>query len=187
MNLHALARGAITSIHPEEMVQLYQSLGNINKMGRVVPQFTPAFSLMAQIQSEGGDTLEQNRDVNFTSQIRRCYLFSDQSPDIPQGIVRWYGRGGDIIERGDGTFWKVVAILEDFSDVGWVSLRIQELVEIPEMDIIEPEEPEEPEPENPDPEDPDNPDDKDPDNEDGGDDDNNENDEDENNEQDPGD
>lgn len=139
INLHAVVRGSITGLHPDEQVTLFQSKGNANVYGKTKPQFAPGEVVDAQIQSEGADTLEQSREVNFTAQVRKCYLFSSTTAgEIPQGIVRWIGRGGDIVQRGDGSWWKVVAMLEDFSGSGWVCVRIQALVEAPEMIILEP-------------------------------------------------
>lgn len=156
INLHATVRGSITGLHPDESVMLFQSLGNVNVFGKTKPQFAPGAAVAAQIQSEGADTLEQSRDVNFTAQVRKCYLFSETAAgETPQGIVRWVGRGGDVLQRGDESWWKVVAMLEDFTNSGWVCVRIQALVEAPEMIILEPTPDPEPEPEPGDPNEPD--------------------------------
>ena len=40
MNLHAMVRGAIPALHPDESVTLRQSVGQKNVRGRIVPVAT---------------------------------------------------------------------------------------------------------------------------------------------------
>lgn len=137
INLHDIVHGAIGTLHPHEDITLYQSKGSQNNKGTIQPVFFNAGVVDAQIQSEGADTLEPMRESNATSQVRKCYLYSVTTADVvPQGLVRVDKRGGDFIQREDGSWWLVVAMLEDFSRSGWVCVRVQQQLKLPENALI---------------------------------------------------
>lgn len=153
INLHAAVRGAISGLHPDEALLLYQSKGHQNIRGEVIPVFEAPIQVTGQIQSEQNDTLEPSREANAVTRTRKCYLYAGaETGYIPSTLIRALAKGGDFIQRDDGTFWLIVAMLEDFSTSGWVCVRIEQQLKMPENAIIEevedPEDPEDGEEEN---------------------------------------
>ena len=138
MNLHAIVRGAIPALHPDETVALRQSIGQQNQRGRIVAVYGPAQTVQAQIQSVGADELQHTQEVDMTKQTRKAYLFAPNPALPPQGIVRPLGRNGDFIQRADGTWWLVTALSEDFTASGWVCVTITQEEEGPDLSASEP-------------------------------------------------
>lgn len=133
MNLHAIVRGAIPALHPDETVTLRQSVGQRNIRGRIVPVYAPAQTVTAQIQSLGSDDLRHAEAVNLTQRDRKAYLFAPTPSTPPTGIVRPLARNGDMIQRADGSWWLVTAMLEDFTASGWVCVGIVQQLEGPDL------------------------------------------------------
>lgn len=118
INLHKIVRSSITAIHEDETVELYQSAGQINILGELLPAYFEPLFVPAQIQTEGGDKLTHSGGISPNETTRRFYLYSDDLRPAP--VIRQKARGGDLIRRADGTWWLITATLEDFSGVGWV-------------------------------------------------------------------
>lgn len=135
MNLHALVRGAVTPLHPDETVTLRQSVGQRNVRGRITPVYAPAQAVVAQIQSLGPNDLAQAEQVSSTKADRKAYLYAPDPAMPPQGIVRPLGRNGDMLQRADGTWWLVTAMIEDFTASGWVCVGITQQVDGPDLSI----------------------------------------------------
>ena len=118
LNLHAIVRGAITSVHPDETVTLYQSTGQSNNYGIVTAQYAEPQTVKAQVQSANSADLELVERTSQNTVIMRFYLYaSADTPPAP--IVRPFARSGDMIRRVDGTWWLVTASPDDFAQVGW--------------------------------------------------------------------
>ena len=132
MNLHAIVRGAIPALHPDETVTLRQSVGQRNIRGRIVPVYAPAQTVTAQIQSLGSDDLRHAEAVNLTQRDRKAYLFAPAPTTPPAGIIRPLSRNGDMIQRADGSWWLVTAMLEDFTASGWVCVGMVQQLEGPD-------------------------------------------------------
>ena len=128
LNLHAIVRGAIPALHPDESVTLRQSVGQKNVRGRIVPVYAPA-----QIQSLGSDDLQHSEAVNLTQRDRKAYLVAPDAAMPPSGIVRPLARNGDMVQRADGSWWLVTAMLEDFTASGWVCVGIAQQLEGPDL------------------------------------------------------
>lgn len=122
INLHSIVRGAISALHPDDTVTLYQSAGQQNVKGEIKPVYDAPQSVTAQIQSESDEKLYHADRVGQNDVTRRFYLFADPAKR-PAGVIRPLARGGDIIQRTDGTWWLVVAVPEDFSAAGWTQVR----------------------------------------------------------------
>ena len=116
LNLHAVVRGSINAIHPDEEVQLLHSTGSVpDENGFAAPQYERTMGVMAQVQSEGDAA---------NSIVRKFYLFAPKDfAKQTAGIFRPLSRAGDYILRKDGTVWAVDAVLENFSGVNWLSVR----------------------------------------------------------------
>lgn len=137
INLHGLVRQAITALHPDETVTLRQSIGQRNVRGRLTPVYGPAQVVQAQIQSLKQDDLAQSEATSTTRIDRKAYLFAPDASLPPQGIVRPLGRTGDMLERADGTWWLVTAMIEDFTASGWVCVGITQQVDGPDLSASE--------------------------------------------------
>lgn len=133
INLHALVRSSITALHPDETVTLRQSVGQRNVRGRVTPVYGPAQVVQAQIQSLGQNDLAQKDAVSSTRIDRKAYLFAPDAALPPQGMVRPLARTGDMLQRADGTWWLVTAMMEDFTASGWVCVGITQQVDGPDL------------------------------------------------------
>lgn len=136
-NLHGLVRQAITALHPDETVTLRQSSGQRNERGRVTPVYGPAQVVQAQVQSLGQNDLAQREATSNTRIDRKAYLFAPDASLPPQGIVRPLGRTGDMLQRSDGTWWLVTAMIEDFTASGWVCVGITQQVDGPDLSASE--------------------------------------------------
>lgn len=136
-NLHGLVRQAITALHPDETVTLRQSIGQGNVRGRLTPVYGPAQMVQAQIQSLGQNDLAQREATSNTRIDRKAYLFAPDANLPPQGIVRPLSRTGDMIQRADGTWWLVTAMIEDFTASGWVCVGITQQVDGPDLNASE--------------------------------------------------
>lgn len=133
MNLHAMVRGAIPALHPDESVTLRQSVGQKNVRGRIVPVYAPGQTVAAQIQSLGSDDLQHTEAVNLTQRDRKAYFYAPDAAMPPTGIVRPLARNGDMMQRADGSWWLVTAMLEDFTASGWVCVGIVQQLEGPDL------------------------------------------------------
>lgn len=125
MNLHQLVRGCIPIVNPDEYVDWYRCTGQaMADYGVVTPSFAEPVSVRAQVQSESDASLYYQERAGDNSIIRRIYLDGDE-PVQPAGIVRPAARGGDVIRRHDGTWWRVDGVIDDFSlQSGWVCVRV---------------------------------------------------------------
>lgn len=121
MNLHAIANTAISAIHPNESVTLYQASGQENMRGLVTTKYLAPQEVVAQVQSEGNASLQHMGKTGQSAVQKRFYIHANTSL-VPQGLVRQKDRSGDIIERADGTFWLVTSVPNDCSANGWICL-----------------------------------------------------------------
>ena len=135
LNLHAIARSPINSVHPDETITLYQSTGQVNDYGVVKAQYAAPQTVKAQVQSANNADLQLVERVSMNTVIMRFYLFADASMP-PAPLERPFARSGDMIQRADGTWWLVTASPDDFATVGWVCV-LGTLQELPPAGIDE--------------------------------------------------
>ena len=124
MNLHAIVRGIIPAVNPDESVVWYRSTGQqASGYGEIEPTYADPVTVAAQVQSEGDEALFHADRAGDNSIVRKFYLMASPATR-PAGIVRVDARNGDYLQREDGTWWLVVAVLEDFSfKSGWTCVR----------------------------------------------------------------
>ena len=132
LNLHAIVHPMVTVIHPDETVTLYQAQGQTNVAGKITPVYLPPQPILAQVQTASDAALYHADRVGQNDVTRNMYLFAN-SDTPPAGVVRPMARGGDIIQRANGTWWLVVAVPEDFSGVEWVMARCSLQVKAPDF------------------------------------------------------
>ena len=135
LNLHNIVRGAITAVHPDETVTLYQSTGQVNSYGVVTAQYAEPQTVKAQVQSANNADLELVERTSQNTVIMRFYLYASAAMP-PAPIDRPFARSGDMIKRADGTWWLVTASPDDFAGVGWVCV-LGTLPELPPAGIDE--------------------------------------------------
>lgn len=135
VNLHDVVRSAITVLHPDETVTLYQSLGQTNVAGLITPKYAEPQTVMAQIQSANNADLEHIGYIGQNKIVMRFWLYAGAYP--PAGIVRPFSRNGDMIRRADGTWWLTTGEPDDFDRVGWVCV-LAVLQERPPVGITPP-------------------------------------------------
>lgn len=138
LNLHSLVNPLIANLHPNEDVVLYQSIGQTNVKGRILPLYSEGEAVELQIQPAGDESLTQQYDANQSTISRKAYLFSDTTAGvIPRSVHRPLARNGDMICRADDTWWLVTSLSEDFSKSGWVSITITEQLKAPDFTACE--------------------------------------------------
>ena len=140
INLHGMVRGAINSLHPEAGATLYQSVGQAaDAGGQAKSVYAPGVAVAVQMQSESPTALFHADRVGMEEVSRKFYLFSAQEPERRvAGIFRPLSRGGDMFQLddgppGQGTWWLVDAVIEDFTRSGWVCVRATMQVRPPDF------------------------------------------------------
>ena len=64
---------------------------------------------------------EQYEMLEITNTTRRVYLYADKSPaSRPWAQWRPLGRSGDVIKDNNGSIWTISAVIEDFTNEGWI-------------------------------------------------------------------
>ena len=136
INLHHVVRGAITAVHPDEPVKWYQNNGAQNVGGILKPAYTFVASVPAQVQSESDDALAHADRAGMNTDTVRAYLYFDDATP-PPNLDRFKAKGGDIFQRADNSYWLVTALIDNFSDVGWLCVRAVRQVNAPEIEVNE--------------------------------------------------
>ena len=132
MNLHAIVRGPITSVHPDETCVLFQSAGQRNYRGLTTPIYKPGVEVMANWQPTG-EPLEHEDGMNTTPQEETVFLYSEQTYPV-KGLTRFSSmRTGDILGRKDGTYYRVTNVDEDWSEDGWACVTVSQTPTAPEV------------------------------------------------------
>lgn len=134
INLHGVVFNAIGAVNPHETVEWYRAIPTtVNGFQRTAPRWRKPLNIQAQIQSESEATLFHTDNVGKSTTSRKVYLFSRAKLKIqPSALMRESGRGGDILRFPDGTWWLISAIIEQFSNVGWCSVRATMLTAKPD-------------------------------------------------------
>lgn len=135
INLHDIVRPAITALHPDETVLYLRSVGQINVKGRIYPEYKAGTLVKAQIQAVSSNDLQHFSDVSRTKITAKAYLYAEKN-QYPAGIKRNYCRSGDLLQRADGKWWLITAVMENFSSVGWVCVGITEQLQGPQDSIL---------------------------------------------------
>lgn len=125
MNLHAIVRGAITRVHDDQSFSILRSLPTTVVNGVRVSQYEKIDGFTGNFQSEGDAALSYSNNAAQNTIVRRLYLYAtDDRATRPWTIYRPLARSGDYVVNAKGEYWKVEAVVEDFSDNGWELLRV---------------------------------------------------------------
>lgn len=138
MNLHAIVRGAITRVHDDQPFSILRSLPTTVVNGVRVSQYEKLDSFTGNFQSEGDAALSYSNNAAQNTIVRRLYLYAtDDRATRPWTIYRPLARSGDYVVNAKGEYWKVEAVVEDFSDDGWELLRVTFQQTEPKLAIVE--------------------------------------------------
>lgn len=147
MNLHAIVRGAITRVHDDQAFSILRSLPTTVVNGVRVSQYEKIDGFTGNFQSEGDAALNYSNNAAQNTIVRRLYLYAtDDRATRPWTIYRPLARSGDYVINAKGEYWKVEAVVEDFSDDGWEQLRVTFQQTDPKLTIKEPDLESEPDP-----------------------------------------
>ena len=124
VNLHSVVRGAITSIHPDETVTLYQSAGQKNVKGKIKAVYAEPQTIKANFQPLDSDALKHAEVIGNTPISEQVFLYSDAPMPIAGQQRLPITRTGDIIKRSDGTYWLVTVVLDDWTWDGWCNVGV---------------------------------------------------------------
>ena len=139
MNLHAIVRGAITRVHDDQPFSILRSLPTTVVNGVRVSQYEKIDGFAGNFQSEGDAALSYSNNAAQNTIVRRLYLYAtDDRATRPWTIYRPLARSGDYIVNAKSEYWKVEAVVEDFSDDGWELLRVTFQQTEPNLAIVEP-------------------------------------------------
>ena len=138
MNLHAIVRGAITRVHDDQSFSILRSLPTTVVNGVRVSQYEKIDGFTGNFQSEGDAALSYSNNAAQNTIVRRLYLYAtDDRATRPWTIYRPLARSGDYIVNAKSEYWKVEAVVEDFSDDGWELLRVTFQQTEPKLAIVE--------------------------------------------------
>lgn len=135
INLHNVVRGAITSVHQDENCILYQSIGQRNVKGKVVPVYDEPKSVRANFQPLDTEALRHVEALSVTGVDEQVFLYSDEALPVT-GQQRLPTRTGDVIQRGD-TYWLITAVFEDWTWDGWCNVGVYRQTTPPDFSASE--------------------------------------------------
>lgn len=116
MNLHNIARAAITTVNPDIQATLQRNTGySTNSAGKREPTFSSTEGII-QVQGVVGRDLEHVNNLNLQGNLRIVFLYGNW-----YGVVRADVKGGDILqftEWNDDVVhsWRVVNVMETWPD-----------------------------------------------------------------------
>jgi len=122
MNLHGIARGAISAVNPFVRAQVQVSTGYTTAPGaKRTPQYAPGVMVRVQVQALTFRDIQQIDGLNLQGTRRAIYI--DGNID---GLVRPLNKGGDLITLDDGSVWLVAMVLEAWPDWCKVAVTLQD-------------------------------------------------------------
>lgn len=126
MNLHNIVRGPIQAVTKDVEATLYVMSGKqqVQPRGDKLPVYYPGVAVKIQVQSLSSDAIQHLESIEIATTVRRMYLYAtDDLKSRPWAAWRPLGRTGDYVQDDKGVWYRVDAVLEDFSREGWVSLQ----------------------------------------------------------------
>jgi hypothetical protein len=116
LNLHDIVAGAIGAVNAHENVTVWRCTGITVTKGVVKPVYEK-LTRRAQIQAPSASDLQLNERVARAEHRIKVWLNAPADT-----INRNAQTAGDIIQRADGSYWLIVAIVHDYSKEGWLSV-----------------------------------------------------------------
>lgn len=138
MNLHDIVRGAITAVHPDQTFTILRSLGSSVVNGVRIATYKKLEGFTGNFQSEGDAALNYSNNAAQNTITRKLYLYATgDRATRPWTAYRPLARSGDYVLNDKGEYWKVDAVVEDFSDDGWEQLRVTFQQTDPQLTLAE--------------------------------------------------
>lgn len=129
LNLHKITRAIITAVHPDEQIKVCICTGQaVDDRGVVVPSFADPVLIPAQVQNYA-DGEQRKNGINFNEERIRVFINTNI---VELRALSRPEKPGDMIQRSDSTWWRVVDIDNEFARVGWVSAICVRQVDPPE-------------------------------------------------------
>lgn len=129
MDLHALVRGAITTVNPDVVGSILPNAGTYTTEadGTQVPAYLdPVTPVPMQVQPLSSRDLRQLESLNITDVDYAVYVNGPVT-----GVDRATGQGGDLLTFG-GKVWLATAILEAWNlTAGWTKVAATEQLDTP--------------------------------------------------------
>lgn len=119
LNLHAIVRGAISTVNPDIIAPWIVSTGATTAAGgKQTPTYAAPINVGMQVQPVRGEDLRKYSFLQAQGIYRAVYMFGDA-----EGIVRVDAKGGDLLQfpivpGGTVRTWLVSAVDETWSGVG---------------------------------------------------------------------
>ncbi len=126
MNLHQIARGAITRVNDDIAATYLKAKGsNTLASGKRVPTYDAPLPVRIQVQPVTGSDIERLNNLGIQGILRKVYDYGNQC-----GIVRVDEKGGDLLQfpqvpGADVNDWKVVSVAETWPDWSAVIVALQ--------------------------------------------------------------
>lgn len=128
-NMHAVVRGAITTLNPDEPGTVYVSTGSTNVRGILTPTFT-AVAAQLQFQAQAHDKVMHERALEYSSMYDTVYAYGNFT-----GVDRPDGKGGDVIQTtADGKFYLITRVLEWWPQ--WCSFEVTRQLNAPNVQAL---------------------------------------------------
>lgn len=121
MNLHGLVAPIIAAVNPMTAGTVFYSDGYTQDPigdGTQIPAYSRVDAVPMQVQALTGKDLEHVSGLNLQGVLRGVYMNGNT-----EGVVRPYGKGGDILVFHDRT-WLVGAVLETWDTSGWCKVAV---------------------------------------------------------------
>lgn len=133
LNLLQLATPLISRVFANEQITLYQADGQKNVKGVIHAVYKPPQIVSGNVQPLDSETLNHLERIGDTKASRQVFLYSSETFPVA-GIKRLpTPRGGDVIQRSDGSYWLITSVIEDWCDAGWCNVGITEQVIPPDF------------------------------------------------------
>lgn len=114
MNLHGIVSPYISAVNPSIICTLERSIGHTipdDGPGIATPEFARFPNLSCQIQPLSSSDLQHTDGLNITSYHKAIYISGPL-----KGANRTEVRGGDVLLMPNGTQWKIVQVIEAWTD-----------------------------------------------------------------------
>lgn len=120
MNLNNLAGNALAAagVHSFEPILWYRCIGQENASGKMRPVYAEGVSLQTQTRTASDAALNHADMVGMNDITRQFYINNSETGNV-NCLARQEGKGEDMLLYR-GQWWKVVAVVEDFTVMGWV-------------------------------------------------------------------
>lgn len=119
LNLHGIARPAITSVNSDTPMPYYQSTGNtVDDAGVSTPTYAAPVTIMGQVQPVSGAQLRKYSFLQAQGTYKSVHLYGDI-----EAIVRSMQRGGDLLKfpqvPGNPVETWLVSKVDETWNTGW--------------------------------------------------------------------